>query len=468
MNFKKITSATLFVLLWFSFSAFSQDEVILISPHWEGVKTEFGRAFEAHYLAETGRTVAVKWIDIGGTSDILRYIRSEFKSKPDGINIDLFFGGGIDPYQQLKKQKLLQSYRVPDSLLAQIAPDLNGVPIYDSDFTWYAATMAGFGIMYNKAVLKRLQLPVPRTWFDLTQPELFTWVGSADPRKSGATHMAYEIILQAYGWEKGWPIILAIGSNTRGYSGYGAQVPKDVAVGEVAYGMTIDSYAWAQILEHGSENIDFVLPEDLTVVNGDAIGILKGASNPAIAKRFIDFVLSPKGQKLWMLNKGEPDGPQDFNLMKFSVLPKLYETVAGRTSVKVNPFQWKSAFIYDAKKGSTRWGILNSLLGCFLIEPHKELAKWWHHQNNTSTPIASLDSLAFIPLTETAAAEMVTSGQWEKANFRNRKKNEWRHLALSHYDSASSAHTFLKNIPAVFILLAIAAMRRYLRRRHKS
>ncbi|MCK5739755.1 extracellular solute-binding protein [bacterium] len=468
MNFTKKTSITLFLLLFCSSSALSQDEVVLISPHWEGVKTEFGRAFEAHYLAKTGRTVDVKWLDIGGTSDILRYIRSEFKSKPGGINIDLFFGGGIEPYQQLKNQKLLQPYRVSDSVFTQIAPDLNGIPLYDSDFTWYAATMAGFGIMYNKAVLKRLQLPVPQTWFDLTRPELFTWVGSADPRKSGATHMAYEIILQAYGWEKGWPIILAIGANTRGYSGYGAQVPKDVAVGEVAYGMTIDSYAWAQILEHGSENIGFVLPEDLTVVNGDAIGLLKGAPNPRIAKQFIEFVLSAKGQKIWMLNKGQPDGPQDFNLMKFSVLPGLYDTVAGRTSVKVNPFQWKSTFVYDAQKGSTRWGIFNNLLGSFLIEPHKDLTKWWQHLQKGPAPVTVLDSLDFIPLTETAASEMVTSGQWGEANFRNQKKNEWSHLARSHYNSASSTRNILKNMPVVFILLAAAAMRLYLRRRQKD
>ena len=103
---------------------------------------------------------------MGGTPDILKFLRSEFKNKPNGIEIDLFFGGGTDPYTELKKQGVLEAYRVP-------------------------------------IVLNRLRFPEPKTWGDLARPELFSWVRSADPRKSGSVHMAYEIILQAHGWERG-------------------------------------------------------------------------------------------------------------------------------------------------------------------------------------------------------------------------------------------------------------------------
>src|SRR5438552_7066319 len=73
------------------------DRLVLLSPHWEGIKNEFERAFKEQYLLETGRNVDLEWIDAGGTSEALRFLRSEFRNKPEGVDIDIFFGGGLEP-----------------------------------------------------------------------------------------------------------------------------------------------------------------------------------------------------------------------------------------------------------------------------------------------------------------------------------------------------------------------------------
>jgi len=447
---------------------YAQDELVLLSPHWEGIRIEFGDAFRKHYQRETGRTVDLKWLDVGGTSDILKYIRSEFKNKPNGIGIDLFFGGGTDPYMELKKLGLLEPYRVPDEILREVAPTIGGVPLYDSDYTWYAATMAGFGIIYNKVVLKRLGLPEPKTWEDLARPEVFTWVGSADPRKSGSVHMAYEIILQAYGWERGWQIITALGANVRGFSAGAGQTPKDVAVGEVAYGLAIDFYAWAQVREAGEEMIGFVMPADVTVVNGDAIAILKGASNRAIAERFIRFVLSEEGQKLWMLRKGEPDGPQKFDLDRFSLLPGLYPKVKGRSSVRLNPFEWKSDFVYDATKGGGRWGIVNDLIGSLVIDPHDPLAVTWKRAIKTGNIEAERQRLSAMPVNEEEVQKLVDQGSWQDATFRNRTLNAWAALARERYRTEDNGASAFRNIPALIAGVLGVVMVVYMRRRSRT
>ena len=136
------------------------DKLVLISPHWEGIRYEFERAFKARYQSETGRTVELEWMDVGGSSETLRYLQSEFKNKPAGIGIDIFFGGGLEPYLALKKDRLLDAYALPKPLLEKIPPSLAGVPLYDPDHTWYGATLAGFGIVYNKIVLNLTKLPV--------------------------------------------------------------------------------------------------------------------------------------------------------------------------------------------------------------------------------------------------------------------------------------------------------------------
>ena len=427
-----------FICLITPSTAAAAERLVIITPHWEGIRYEFGKKFETFYKTETGQDVAIEWMDVGGSSDVLRFIKSEFKNKSEGIDVDLLFGGGSDPYMELARVDLLDPYQLPDSVMSRIPKTVGGYPLYDEAYRWYGATIAGFGIVYNKRVLSMLNLPKPATWEDLTHPELFTWIGSADPRKSGSAHMPFEIILQAYGWERGWQVITALGANARNFANTGSQVPKDVTTGEVAYGMSIDFYAWAQINEVGAEHIGYTLPDNVTIVNPDAIGILKGAPHREVARAFLRFVFSPGGQHLWMLNVGSPDGPERFQLNRFSVLPDLYETVDPvHTSVTFNPFTWTSNFIYDAEKGSARWGILNDLVGAFIIDAHHQLRAVWQESIRQGKTREILPALAAMPVTE-EEAEILSREKWRDQAFRNSMLLEWGRLADEKYGSDSS------------------------------
>jgi ABC-type Fe3+ transport system substrate-binding protein len=408
------------------------DKLVLISSHWEGIRYEFERAFKARYRSETGRAVELEWMDVGGSSETLRYLESEFKNKPAGIGIDVFFGGGLDPYLALKKARLLESYTLPKSLLEKIPASLAGVPLYDPDHSWYGATLSGFGIVYNKVVLGLTKMPVITTWEDLASPTGFGWVGSSDPRKSGSVHMVYEIILQAYGWEKGWRIITGMGANVRNFTNTASQVTKDVATGEVAYGLAIDFYAWAQVKEAGSDKIGFILPDNLTIITPDAIAILKGAPNPDVAKAFIRFVMSEEGQKLWLLVEKSPGGPQRFQLNRFSVLPSLYALSPQSTAVKLNPFSWRSDFAFDPNLGSERWSIVNDLIGALVIDQKHLLTRAWKEALATRSNEQEFHRLAAMPISEDEALAMAKT-KWKDPEFRNQKLNEWVRFARSKY-----------------------------------
>ena len=408
------------------------DKLVLISPHWEGIRYEFERAFKTRYQNETGRTVELEWMDVGGSSETLRYLQSEFKNKPAGIGIDIFFGGGLDPYLTLKKDHLLDPYALPKPLLEKIPPKLAGVPLYDPDYTWYGATLAGFGIVYNKIVLNLTKLPVITNWEDLASPQAFGWVGSSDPRKSGSVHMVYEVILQAYGWDKGWRIITGLGANVRNFTNSASQIPKDVAIGEVAYGLAIDFYAWAQVKEAGADKIGFVMPDNLTIITPDGIGILKGAPNPAVAKAFIRFVMSEEGQKLWLLVEKAPDGPQRFQLNRFSVLPSLYALSPQSTAVKINPFSWRSEFVFDPKLSSERWSIVNDLIGALIIDQKHLLTRAWKDALADGLSEQQWQRLTAMPISADEALELAKT-KWKDSVFRNQKLNEWIHFARSKY-----------------------------------
>jgi ABC-type Fe3+ transport system substrate-binding protein len=309
---------------------------------------------------------------------------------------------------------------------------LAGVPLYDPDYTWYGATLAGFGIVYNKIVLNLTKLPVITNWEDLASPQAFGWVGSSDPRKSGSVHMVYEVILQAYGWDKGWRIITGLGANVRNFTNSASQVPKDVAIGEVAYGLAIDFYAWAQVKEAGADKIGFVMPDNLTIITPDGIGILKGAPNPEVAKAFIRFVMSEEGQKLWLLVEKAPDGPQRFQLNRFSVLPSLYALSPQSTAVKINPFSWRSEFVFDPKLSSERWSIVNDLIGALIIDQKHLLTRAWKDALADGLSEQQWQRLTAMPISADEALELAKT-KWKDSVFRNQKLNEWIHFARSKY-----------------------------------
>jgi ABC-type Fe3+ transport system substrate-binding protein len=421
-------------------------ELRILSPHWEGILKEYEAVFESMYPE-----VDVVWTDLGGTSDIVKFIDSEFTKTPEGIGWDLFWGGGVDPFIDQAEKDHLEGYQVPSEILDEIPASLGGVPMYDdinSPPQWYGSALSGFGIIYNKAILAAEGLPEPSTWEDLTEPEVKGWVSSADPRHSGSTHMAYEIMLQAYGWEKGLEIATLLGANVKSWPQSSSAVPTAVGSGDVAYGLAIDFYAWSEVDRVGADKIGYVMPEGLTVINPDSIAILKGAPNLEVAQNFVDFVLSSEGQKLWMLPVGAEGGPTTYLLGRLCVMPDLYDELANETIVPINPFTITSTLEYNATLGSDRYGLVNDLLGALIIDSHTDLVSAWSaiietNQTLNEAGVSSnlidqaISELGSAPLTETQALAL----NWSDPEVQNTYISDWHTFAPEKYSDAIALST---------------------------
>ncbi len=438
-DFKPLVLAIILCLLALPMLSFAQDELIIISPHPEGIETEFGKNFEKWYESETGRTVKTDWRDVGGTSSNYRFIESEFKRVPDGIGIDIFFGGGTDNYLRLSNMGWLHAYQLPGTQLEQMMQSFQGIPLYDAEYQWYGAALSSFGIMYNEELRELLKLPKAAVWEDLGNLELLGRIGAADPRESGSAHMVYEIILQTIGWKDGFALLTKLGGNVRGFSAGANAIPTDVVAGQVIYGLAIDFYAYGQIAVVGADKIKYVVPADGAVVTADPIAILKGAPNLPIAEKFLEFVLSEDAQKLWMLRDTDPEGPEwKGGLNRASVLPTLYDKLGERCIVP-NPFAMEGTpFQYDSKKGSTRWDLVNELFGVLIINSHKDLVNAWKAIEKCKDPAkqeAAIAVLTKMPITEEEAMELA-SGAWKDPEIRNEKIKEWGQFAKEKFKEA--------------------------------
>jgi ABC-type Fe3+ transport system substrate-binding protein len=413
-------------------SATGGQRVVIITPHVDAIRNEFSRGFADWHREQFGEPAEVDWRTIGGTSDSLKFVQSEFTKKPGGIGIDIFFGGGQEPYLILADKGLAASHRPPPSVLDAIPRTLGGMEVYDTDFRWFSAALSSFGILQNTRVQRLAGLPQAQRWEDLADPRLFGWVGTGDPRNSGTMKVMFEAFLQAYGWEKGWELLAQIGGNARGFDRVSSSTAKDVTLGETAFAFAIDFYGESQISVAGRSNMVFTLPADFTAINGDGICILKGATNLTTARRFLDFTLGEPGQKLWFLPLGHPEGPRRHALERSSIRPDFYKRYRGVSNIEISPFELNQSFTYNAKLARDRNDLLGALIGALLVDPHTELKAAWREVIMRGRRPADLAELGRPPLSEAEALKL-SSTDWRNPAIRNQKKMEWQNWARAKY-----------------------------------
>jgi len=423
------------------------EELKIISPHWDGIRHEFGAGFEKHYFEKTGRRIHVEWLDIGATGEIKKYLNERFgQIRPDeGVGADILFGGGMDMLPGMADANFFEAYTPPAEIFKDIPDSLNGQPLRDPKNRFHAACLSTFGIVYNTEVLKRARLPVPQTWEDLARPEFQGWVTCGNPVQSGAVHATLEVILQGQGWEKGCNTITRLCSNVRAFNEGGSSVPRDVSLGQAAAGPCIDFYASAPVRRQGATHLQLVIPAAEAVATPDCISVLRSPVNHAAALAFMEFVLSEKGQRLWYQSRNEPGGPEKYDLERLPVMPRIYE-MGLPTHIVINPFKQKATFRYDSKKAGERWATMDDLWRSTLIEVLDDL---WNARRAIIENNRESDLGAELGRAAMSEDDLLTIARKRMpADARNALRNRWSAWARERYKQFENAARTKGPVPA--------------------
>lgn len=435
-----------------------KDRLVIITPHVESIRHEFGIAFQRWMKEKYGRDVVIDWrVPGGGTSEIAKVVSSEYlaslevywkrhrggsspwndqfgrefmeaSSKSEaravwlasdiGIGIDLFFGGGVPDFSEMKKKGCLVPGDAkagtgvagvkathPDWFSDKAIPaKWAGETYIDPDLAWAGACLSSFGVCYNIDFHERRHIsPFPQQWADLTNPIYQNQVALADPGKSGTVVKMMETILQQAmqaaakdattpeakkaawdaGWLQGLSIIQRIGANARYWTDFATKIPLDVCQGEAGAGMCIDFYARSFIEQlqeaNGRSRMGFTLPVGGTTPSVDPIGMFRGAPNPELATRFIEFTLSMDGQRLWAFKKGEPGGPVRTALRRLPLRRDYYtpENLAHASDPEVLPFAAGNALVYDSTLTGSSFSAIRLVIRAMCLDTHEELKEAW-------------------------------------------------------------------------------------------
>jgi ABC-type Fe3+ transport system substrate-binding protein len=230
----------------------ADETLVVITSHNEALRYEYTHGFREWYRARTGRTIGIDWRVIGGTSEITRFLESEYVSAFElywtktlgrpwsmavqaafqdprlvpgpvpaddtvelaarraflgssvGCGIDIFFGGGSYDYiQQAEAGRLVDSGVMalhPEWFRPEVIPrSFTGEPYWDPQGRWIGDVLSSYGMIYNRDSLQRLGIATePRNWDDLADPKLQGEVALCDPTKSSSMTKAFENVIQQH------------------------------------------------------------------------------------------------------------------------------------------------------------------------------------------------------------------------------------------------------------------------------
>lgn len=426
-----------FTLALFSWVWAQTKEVVVVTSFPKELFETYKKAFETKY---PGVTVVVQQKP---TTQGVTYIR-ETASKPEA---DLMWASAVDAFQVLKSEKLLAKYDLPKEISSKIPPKVGTFPVHDPEGYFFGFALSGYGIMWNKPYLQSHKLKPPKEWTDLVDPQYFGHLAISAPSRSGTTHLTVESILQAYGWEKGWGLLLNMGGNMAVVTERSFGVPEGVNNGQYGIGIVIDFFGLSAIAS--GFPVDFVYPSMTPIVPAN-VGIIKGSPNLENAKRFVNFLLSEEGQLL--LFKPE--------IGRLPVIPDLYSK---GPSGYPNPFKMKLGGLeFDTGLSSLRYELLNSLFDQIITFRLNELKEAWgaiykaekaieegkkkgKDVSKAAAMIAEARSLATqVPVSEAQAKDKEFNKAFkgkEKTEARAKLETEWDGKAKANYARAKELAT---------------------------
>ena len=273
-----------------------EGELALITPVSKFIHDAALKAFAEYAKEKWNVTVKVSAIPAGTPVAYGRIV--EWKGRPE---VDIFWGGESALFQDLADKKLLQKVEISreawDSIPATIGKP-KPIPLKDKDGYWVGTTLEPYGLVYNPRRLQRLGVAPLRDWDDLLNPKLKGEVAQCAPTRSSSSNATYEVILSLHGEDAGWAWLRRLAANTGHFTARSRDVPTVVAKGEFAAGFAVPSYMAFEEKLAGFD-IKYVAPKN-AFVTPEPMAILAGARNPKAARAFVEFLLTERGQKVFM------------------------------------------------------------------------------------------------------------------------------------------------------------------------
>jgi iron(III) transport system substrate-binding protein len=204
---------------------------------------------------------------------------------------DIWFGGGSDAFIQAAEDGLIEAYKSPN--VDNVDPAFR-----DDEGYWTGVSLVIVGFLANDDRLADKELNLPQAWVDLGDPSYEDELMASNPTTSGTAYTTVSGILQIFGEEEGWELMDKIYANIPSLTKSGSAPGQMALAGEYAVGVVPDPHNL--FMNNPDAPLSPVYPEDGVLAWPSPVAIVKGGKHPNNARIFVDWCLSPEGQRVLM------------------------------------------------------------------------------------------------------------------------------------------------------------------------
>lgn len=235
------------------------------------------------YAAEFNKTypdIKIKWI-----RDSTGIVTAKLLAEKANPQADVVWGLAATSLMLLKNEGMTQGYmpKGGDKLDKKFIDSANP-PHWTGMDAWVAA------ICVNTIEAKKLGLPHPKSWKDLTKPIYKGHVVMPNPNSSGTGFLDVASWLQMFGKDGGWTFMDDLHKNINWYTHSGSKPCRQAGSGETPIGVSF-AYRGAKVKSKGAP-VEIIIPSEGIGWDMEATAIMKGTRNLEAAKKLVDFSVS--------------------------------------------------------------------------------------------------------------------------------------------------------------------------------
>jgi iron(III) transport system substrate-binding protein len=219
-------------------------------------------------------------------------VLARLKAEQANPQSDVWFGGGSDAFIQAADEGLIEAYQSPNRENVKAA-------FRDEEGFWTGVSIVVVGFLANDDRLMEKGLTLPTTWAELADPVYKDELMASNPNTSGTAYTTVSGVLQVMGEEEGWAFLDEMYANIPFLEKSGSAPGKKALAGEYAIGIVPDPHNL--FINNPDAPLTPVFPEDGVLAWPSPVALIAGAKHPNNAKIFIDWCLSPEGQKVLMM-----------------------------------------------------------------------------------------------------------------------------------------------------------------------
>lgn len=238
---------------------------------------------------------AHKDIDVKIVRDSTGIIAAKLVAEGKNTQADVVWGTAASVLVQLDQKGMLAAY-TPKGIenISQKYKDPANPP------KWVGMDVWGSAVCFNTIEAKKHNLPLPKTWKDLTNPVYKGHVVMPNPASSGTGFLDVTAWLKLFGEDGGWKYMDSLHENIAQYTHSGSKPCKMAAKGEYPIGISFE-YRAAKSKKQGAP-IEIVFPTEGLGWDLESSAIINTTKKMDAAKKFMDWTVTKEANDMYAEN----------------------------------------------------------------------------------------------------------------------------------------------------------------------